>query len=206
MLVDRSVRDLIAAFASPDPTPGGGSAAALASAVGASLLQMVASLPKTRSGSADERSTLSAVAAALGDLRRQLVDAIDADTVAYDHVVSAYRLPKASPDEQQARKTAAQRALRAATDVPMDVMRLSARALAQAETVATHGHGAAASDTGVAVALLGAGLHGAGLNVDINVGGVSDVAWVEGVRAERGRLAAAAAASAERAASLLRRE
>ena len=53
MLVDRSVRDLIAAFASSDPTPGGGSASALASAVGASLLQMVASLPTTRSGSGD---------------------------------------------------------------------------------------------------------------------------------------------------------
>ena len=205
MLVDRSVRDLIAAFAASDPTPGGGSASALASAVGASLLQMVACLPKTRSGSPDERAALTETAAELDGLRRGLVDAIDADTAAYDQVVTAYKLPKASPDEQQARRAAIQRALRAATDVPMNVMRLSARALAQAETVAAHGHAAAASDAGVALALLGAGLHGAGLNVDINLGGVSDAAWVDDVRAERGRLAAGAAVSGERAASLLRR-
>ena len=52
-LTDKSVRDLLSAFSSSDPTPGGGSAAALASAVGASLLLMVTGLPKTRSGSAD---------------------------------------------------------------------------------------------------------------------------------------------------------
>lgn len=206
MLVDRSVGDLIAAFGSSDPTPGGGSASALASAVGASLLQMVASLPRTRNGSEEERSALTRAAAALGELRRQLTEAIDADTAAYDHVVSAYKLPKASPDEHQARQAAIQRALRTATDVPMDVMRLSARALDEAATVAAHGHGAAASDVGVGVALLRAGLHGAGLNVDINLGSVSDAAYVEGARAERERLTAGAAVSADRAASLLRRD
>jgi formiminotetrahydrofolate cyclodeaminase len=46
MLADKSVRDLLAAFSSSDPTPGGGSASALASATGASLLMMVAGLTK----------------------------------------------------------------------------------------------------------------------------------------------------------------
>jgi formiminotetrahydrofolate cyclodeaminase len=134
-----------------------------------------------------------------------LTGAIDADTAAYDRVVAAYKQPKASPDEQQARKAAIQAALGAATDVPMDVMRLSARALAQAEVVAAHGHAAAASDAGVAVALLRAGLHGAGLNVDINLGGITDAAYVERVRTERARLTQSAAACVERAESLLRR-
>jgi formiminotetrahydrofolate cyclodeaminase len=205
MLVDRSVRDLLAAFASADPTPGGGSASALASAVGASLLQMVASLPKTRSGASEERAALQASAAALAELRRQLVEAVDADTAAYDQVVAAYKLPKASPDEQQSRRTAIQTALRAATDIPLTVMRLSARALEQAEAVASCGHGAAASDVGVGVALLRAGAHGAGLNVDINLGSLSDAAYVESARADRARLAAGSALSAERAESLLRR-
>jgi methenyltetrahydrofolate cyclohydrolase len=204
MLVDRSVRDLIEAFASADPTPGGGSASALASAAGAALLQMVASLPKTRSGSAEEREALTQAAAALGELRRQLVEAIDGDTAAYDQVVAAYRLPKATPDEQLARKTAIQAALRAATEVPLAVMRLSARALEVAETVGARGHGAAASDAGVAVALLRAGSHGAALNVDINLGSLSDASYVESARADRARLAAAAALSAERAEASLR--
>jgi len=58
MLTEKTVRDLLAAFASSEPTPGGGSASALASAMGASLLVMVASLPKTRSGSDDDRTAL----------------------------------------------------------------------------------------------------------------------------------------------------
>ena len=184
MLVTKPLRDVLAAFASSDPTPGGGSASALASATGASLLMMVGGLPKTRTNTEDDRRALSGAAATLGSLQQQLAEAIDADTAAYDQVVAAYRLPKASPDEQQARKAAVQRALRAATDVPLGVMRLSALTLAQATAVATHGHRAAASDVGVAAGLLEAGAHGARLNVDANLGGVTDTVYVETVRTE----------------------
>jgi formiminotetrahydrofolate cyclodeaminase len=127
MLVDQSVRDLLAAFSSRDPTPGGGSASALASAVGASLLMMVAGLPKTRTGFEDDRAALTAAAGVLADIRTRLTDAIDADTAAYDQVVAAYKLPKASADEQSTRTAAIQQALHAATDVPLSVVRLSAR-------------------------------------------------------------------------------
>jgi formiminotetrahydrofolate cyclodeaminase len=203
-LVDRPLRDLLAAFSSPDPTPGGGSASALASAVGASLLMMVAALEKTRNGSDDDRAALASMSTALADIREQLTAAIDSDTAAYNQVVNAYKLPKATPDEQRARKAAIQRAKRGATDVPLTVMRLSARACERAATIAAHGHRAAASDIGVAVALLRAGLHGAGLNVEINLGSLVDAAYVEATRAEAARLAARAAQAAGEADALLR--
>jgi formiminotetrahydrofolate cyclodeaminase len=203
-LVDRPLRDLLAAFSSPDPTPGGGSASALASAVGASLLMMVAALEKTRNGSDDDRAALASMSTALADIREQLTAAIDSDTAAYDQVVNAYKLPKATPDEQRARKAAIQRAKRGATDVPLTVMRLSARACERAATIAAHGHRAAASDIGVAVALLRAGLHGAGLNVEINLGSLADAAYVEATRAEAARLATRAAQAAGEADALLR--
>jgi formiminotetrahydrofolate cyclodeaminase len=199
MLADQSVRDLLAAFGSPAPTPGGGSASALASAIGASLLLMVAGLPRTRSGSEEDRSVLESAAAELTGLRDQLTGAIDADAAAYDQVVAAYKLPKASSEEQLARKAAIQRALRAATDVPLSVMRLSSSALDRAATVAVHGHRAAASDVGVAVALLRAGIQGARLNIDINVGSVSDAAYVDATRAEADRLSERAAHAADAA-------
>jgi formiminotetrahydrofolate cyclodeaminase len=203
-LIDRPLRDLFAAFSSPDPTPGGGSASALASAVGASLLMMVAALEKTRNESDDDRAALASMSTALADIREQLTAAIDGDTAAYDQVVNAYKLPKATPDEQRARKAAIQRAMRGATDVPLTVMRLSARACERAATIAAHGHRAAASDIGVAVALLRAGLHGAGLNVEINLGSLVDAAYVEATRAEAARLAARAAQAAGEADALLR--
>ena len=183
-LVDQSVGGLLAAFGSPEPTPGGGSASALASSVGASLLMMVASLPKTRSGSAEDRAALAAAAEALAGLRQQLTEAIDADTIAYDQVVAAYRLPKETDEEKRARKSAIQRALRSATDVPLAVMRLSSLALKQADIVGAHGHPAASSDVGVAAALLQAGMRGARLNVEANVGSIDDEAYREAVGLE----------------------
>jgi formiminotetrahydrofolate cyclodeaminase len=184
MLVDRSVRDLLSAFSSSDPTPGGGSASALASAIGASLLIMVTGLPKTRNGSDEDRQALAAARAALEGIRQMLVDAIDADTQAYDEVVAAYKLPKATGGGQTARKEAIQRALRAATDVPLGVVRASADALAHARSVEAHGNPNAASDVGVAVALLKAGAQGARLNVEINLGSVTDSGYADRVRTD----------------------
>jgi methenyltetrahydrofolate cyclohydrolase len=204
LLADTSVRDLLAAFGSSNPTPGGGTASALASAIGASLLLMVAGLPKTRTGSDDDRSALEAAAASLTGIRQQLTDAIDADAAAYDQVVAAYKMPKGSAGEQSARKASIQRALRAATEVPLGVVRLSARALDQAKTIAEHGHRAASSDTGVAVALLRAGERGARLNVEINVGSIADAAYADAVRTETVRVSDAAARTADEADALLR--
>jgi formiminotetrahydrofolate cyclodeaminase len=188
MLIEKSVRELLDAFAASDPTPGGGSASALASAVGASLLTMVAGLPKTRSNSDEDRAALAAAAAALAGIRAQLTGAIDADTAAYDRVVGAYKLPKGSDEEKSARTAAIQAALRAATEVPLRVMRLSAQALDAAAAIAEHGHPGASSDVGVAVALLGAGFEGARLNVEINLSGIRDETYASAVAAEVGRL------------------
>jgi formiminotetrahydrofolate cyclodeaminase len=204
LLTDISVRDLLTAFSSSDPTPGGGSAAALASAVGAALLTMVTGLPKTRSGSDVDREALAAAAAALVDIRQQLTGAIDADSAAYDEVVGAYKQPKGSAEDGAARTTAIQQALRAATDVPLGVLRLSAAALAQAKPVAAHGHRGAASDVGVAVALLRAGLRGARLNVEINIGSISDPSYIDTVKNETVRVADEAGRVADEADALLR--
>jgi len=196
LLVDMPLRDLLAALASSDPTPGGGSAAAVAGAMGAALLTMVAALPKTRTGSEEDRTTLADAAAALNEIQQRLTVAVDEDTAAYDTVVAAYRQPKASEAEQAARKAAIQGALRRATDVPLGVMRLSAAGLVNAAAVAAHGHRAAASDVGVAAALLGAGLHGARLNVEINLGGLNDAAYAEAVAAEVAQITREGAQSA----------
>jgi len=189
-LVDTSVRDLLAAFASSDPTPGGGSASALASSVGTSLLTMVAGLPKTRSSSDEDRVALAAAASSLASIREQLIDAIDADAIAYDQVIGAYKRPKASDEQKTARTAAIQAALQGATDVPLRVMRLSAQALEIATTVAARGHPGASSDVGVAVALLRAGFEGGRLNVEANLSGIRDDVYTTAVTAEVAVLAA----------------
>jgi len=198
-LTNTTVGEVLAGFSSPDPTPGGGSASALASALGTSLLIMVSGLAKTRTGAAGERAALAAVAPNLVDIRARLTQAIDDDTAAYDRVIAAYKRPKATAEEQQIRKDAVQTALRGATDVPLTVVRLSGAALSAAETIADNGHGGAASDVGVAVALLRAGLHGARLNVEINLGSVRDEAYASAIRSEVERLAQLARDASEAA-------
>jgi formiminotetrahydrofolate cyclodeaminase len=204
LLADTSVRDLLTAFSSSDPTPGGGSAAALAAAVGAALLTMVTGLPKTRGGTDADRAALVSASAALAGIREQLTEAIDADSAAYDEVVGAYRRPRGSAEEKAARSAGIQQAMRAATEVPLGVVRLSAAALAHARTVAAHGHRGAASDVGVAVALLRAGMRGARLNVEINIGSISDAPYVDTVQTETIQLSDEAARVADEADALLR--
>jgi methenyltetrahydrofolate cyclohydrolase len=202
-LTDQSVRDLLASFSSSDPTPGGGSASALASAVGVSLLMMVARLPKSRTGSDQDRTALTRANAALAVLGMRLTDAIDADSAAYNRVVAAHKMPKASANEQSARAAAIQQALRGATEVPLGVMRWSTAALDQAAVVAAHGHRAAGSDVGVAVGLLLAGTRGARLNVEVNIGSLADADYTNEVAADAGRLSDAASRAAEKAVALL---
>jgi formiminotetrahydrofolate cyclodeaminase len=187
-LVEERLGEVLAAFAAPTPTPAGGSASALASAVGTSLLTMVAGLPKTRSGSDGERSILSAATIALTGVLRGLTEAIDGDAAAFEQVVAARGFPKASRE--------AQHAFRAATDVPLQVMRLSSIALQQAQAVAERGHRPALSDVAVAIALVGAGFQGARSTVRSNLAAVDDRELVDAITAEVERLSAETAQAA----------
>jgi methenyltetrahydrofolate cyclohydrolase len=191
--------DLLDLFASNDPAPGGGSASAAAGAIGASLLLMVAGMPKTRTGAPEEAADLAEAAARLRPLRDRLAALVDRDTDAYNAVVAAFRLPRATDAEKAARREAIQAGTKTATEVPLDTMRACRDALRHAGIVARNGNPNAASDVGVALELLRAGLTGAALNVNINLESLADAAFVERVRWERDDLERTAAEEAARA-------
>jgi formiminotetrahydrofolate cyclodeaminase len=184
MFLNRSVTELLDAFSSSDPTPGGGSASALSGALGASLLAMVAGLPKTRSNTPEERSTLDHARRQLLKLRGTLAELVDRDAAAYDLVVGAYKQPKGTDSEKAARKTAIASALRAATDVPLETMRVCAEVLGLGKIVAEHGNLSAASDVGVGLHLTMAGLTGARLNVETNLSSSGDQEYAAKIRDE----------------------
>ena len=174
-----SLAQLLDAFASNQPVPGGGSAAALAGAVGASLLIMVAGLPKTRHGTDEERSALTAAAARLRPLRDELASLIDRDSEAYSSVINAYRLPRSTDAEQAARRDAIDEAMRAATEAPLATIRACERAMREAEVIARSGAASASSDVAVGIELLKTAARGAGLNVDTNLAAVKDSEYVK---------------------------
>lgn len=198
-----ALADLLDAFASTDPVPGGGSASAVAGAIGGSLLLMVAGMSRTRSGTPEETADLAEAAAQIRPLRDRLAALADSDSEAYDAVVAAFKLPKGSDEEKAARREAIQAATRGATEVPLETMRACREALRQATAVARNGNRNATSDVGVALELLMAGVKGAGLNVDINLSTLTDADYVEGVRRERQDLELTAADAAGRARGLL---
>lgn len=174
MLINKTISELLDAFSSPDPTPGGGSASALAGAIGASLLAMVAGMSKTKSGTPDEREALDAARADLLALQASLKELIDLDASAYQLVIAAYRQPKSTEDEQQARLATIQQAMRMATQVPLETMRACANVIRIARTVSAFGNPSASSDVKVGVHLALAGFRGGAHNVEINFGALKD--------------------------------
>ena len=187
-LISLTVSDILDAFASSAPTPGGGSASALSGAIGASLLAMVAAMPKSKTGDARERELLDGAASGLNGIRRRLAELIDEDTRAYDLVTAAYKSPKATDEEKAARKAAIQNALKAATDAPLQTMRACEAALNHARVVAENGNPNAASDVFVGIEMLRAGLRGAEKNVAINLDSLSDAGYKQSVAEEAARL------------------
>jgi formiminotetrahydrofolate cyclodeaminase len=183
-LTDLPVKDLIAAFGSPNPTPGGGSASALAGATGAALLAMVAAMPKNRAAEAEDAGLLQAAGTRCGRFSEALLDLVDKDSEAYEAVVAAYRLPKASDEEKAARKAAIQAAMKRAAETPLDTMRHAAGALEASAAVARLGNANASSDVAVAIELLSAAVRGARANVEINLASLDDAAYVERLREE----------------------
>ncbi len=200
-LTERPLTDLLAAFRSSDPTPGGGSASALAGAIGASLLAMVAALPKPRAATEEDVGRLQASGRRCTDVSQTLAALVDRDAEAYELVITAYRLPKTTGEEKTIRSAKIQEAMRAAIEAPLGVMRACHEAAEQAPVIAEFGNRNASSDVLVGVELLLAGLRGARLNVDINLGSVKDASYADSVRSAVEQLTAAAereAASARR--------
>lgn len=169
-----SLAELLDRVAAPEPTPGGGSVAAIAGALGTALTQMVAGLPRTRHDNEEERAVLATVRGPLAELRARLLDLADDDTAAFDRLMAAFRLPKASDDDKTARRAAIQAATRDATTVPLQTAVACARVLDLLGTVAALGNPAAASDLQVAMGMLRAAADGAAANVRINLESLAD--------------------------------
>jgi len=137
-------------------------------------------------------------------LRDSLLELVDRDSDAYSQVMEAFRLPKSTDEEKEARKQAIERATRLATEAPLNTMRACQQALRGAVVVARNGNRRTTSDIGVGVELLRAALRGAQLNVEINLSSLDDAAYAARVRTEMEQLERDAAADADTARRALR--
>ena len=178
------------AVAQPTATPGGGSVAALAGALAASLGHMVATLSRKKKSQAAFVDDLSDAAAEFHSTATQLSRAIDRDAASFDAVMAAYKLPQSSPQEQQARESAIQAALQGAAAVPLEVARAAVAVyerLGQLEPIAS---ASMSSDLRVGRLMSVAAVRGALENVAINLESITDPDFARQMRAETAALEA----------------
>ena len=164
-----SVDELLERLSSSAPVPGGGSAAALAGAMGASLVSMVAALTVGREAYVQVDVTAREIGQSANSLRQELVDLAEQDSAAYRAFVSARGLPRETDAQRAARASAMQDASKRSTEAPLRTARVAREALELARRIAPIGNRNAVSDAGVAAQLLSAAVRGASLNVRINL-------------------------------------
>jgi glutamate formiminotransferase / formiminotetrahydrofolate cyclodeaminase len=183
------------AVAEPTATPGGGSVAALAGALGASLGQMVASLSRKKKSQAAFVDQLSDALAQLQAASRTLSEAIDRDSESFGHVMAAYKLPKETSNEQVQRDAAIQKALQGAANVPLEVARKSAEVFELLGRLESMSSRSMYSDIRVGRLMAAAGARGALENVAINLESIMDAAFTGRLRTESAAIAARVASS-----------
>lgn len=174
MLKELSLEQFSEAVASEEAVPGGGSVSALAAGLAASLAAMVARLTMNRkkfSGVAPQMKTLVHDAI---ELQGRLMAAVDRDAESYRQVLAAFRLPKATDEEKQARSRAIEAAFRLAAEVPLEVAGLSFEIMELAHQGVRLGNPDMITDAGVALVLARSAALGALMNVNINLTYIKD--------------------------------
>lgn len=161
-------------LAAATPTPGGGSAAAYVAALGAALVAMVARLTIGKKKYAKVEAQMNEILVQAERLRRDLTASVNEDSAAFEFVMSAFRLPKDTPEQEKARLEAIETATVRAAQVPLTVSHKAVAVMALAERVVALGNLNAISDAGSAFAMAGAALTSAGYNVRINLGNLHD--------------------------------
>jgi formiminotetrahydrofolate cyclodeaminase len=183
-----TLAEFTANLASAEPVPGGGSASAVAGSLAASLLAMVARLSLDRPKYEPYRATNERALAAAEASRSRLLQLADEDAVAYAGFSAARKLPHETAEQESARVSATEAAAKAATEIPLEVVRECAQLLDEIEAAAGRSNLNAASDLEVAGRLSAAAAHGAGANVMINLPMIGDERYAGGTKVELNEL------------------
>lgn len=157
-----------------DPTPGGGSVAALCGSLSASLAAMIANLTFGHKDYENVREIMKETAVKAQNLKDKLLEAVDRDSEAFDKVMEALRLPKTTPDQAREKEEAIELATKEATSVPLEVMEMAYEAMKLANVALEFGNKNSASDAAVGgVVGFSSGIS-AYYNVIINLPGIKD--------------------------------
>jgi len=191
LLVNLTVKGFVDELASDSPAPGGGSVAALCGSLAAGLASMVGNLTsgKYKFKNSEERiaykeneARMLTMAWEAQQMKKQLIEAIDKDTEAFNDYMAALKLPKKTDEQKKSRAAEIQVAIKNATEVPLHTMKLCWEVIVLADTAAKYGNQNALSDAGVSAITALTGLKSAYFNVLINLPGVKDEVFKKNIR------------------------
>ena len=174
MLIDKKVSNFLDELASNSPTPGGGSVAALAGALGAGLISMVGNLTVGKKKYEDLEEDIKKILSFSEKLRYELSQLIEEDVKVFNNFMATYKMPKETEDEKKVRVEKIQESLIEAAKVPLKVACKCLDILSLSKEVAEKGNINVVSDAGVAVLMAEAALESAILNVTINLRMIKD--------------------------------
>lgn len=174
MLHTQTLTSYLDALASSQPTPGGGAAAAVTAAQGVALLSMVCRLTLGKKKFADQENAIAAMLATFEQQRQNFLTLAHKDAEAFQAVMAAYKLPKATAIELAIRTEVIQTALEASAEVPLTLFRACGKMLPLADSLEQTGNPAVLSDVLVGRYLLFASLLSAHANVEANLASITD--------------------------------
>jgi glutamate formiminotransferase/formiminotetrahydrofolate cyclodeaminase len=193
-LVDKTVTDFVWDTASESPAPGGGSVAATVGSMGAALATMVANLSSHKQGWDDRWEEFSTWAEKGKAYHDELLQLVDADTVAFNSVMAAFGLASDTEAEKAERDRAIQAATKAAIAVPFEVMQRAFESMDVIKAMAEIGNPNSASDAGVGALCAHVAVRGAFLNVKINAADLQDKEYLANIMARGAEIESKAAA------------
>ncbi len=179
MFLDQPLRDYLDQLASEQPTPGGGSAAALSGSMAAALASMVARLTTGKPAYVDMQEEIEGIVQRTEQLRELFQQLMQEDSEVYSRLSATFKLPRSTAEEKAARAQAVQAALEQAALVPLDVAESAATLLRYCQRIAEIGNVNVLSDIAVAASLATAAGTGAAWMVRTNVRSMKDVGTAE---------------------------
>ena len=168
-LIDLSSRSFSDEVSRETPAPGGGSVSSYVGALGTSLGGMVANLSCNTRGWENKVDTFSEKAFEINQLREKLLSLVDEDANSFNSIMEAYKLPKDSEENKKIRSKAIKDATLYAAQIPLNIMVESYNSYKIIEFLAKDGNQNSLSDSGVACLCVHTAIHGAYLNVRINL-------------------------------------
>ncbi len=174
-----TVAGFIDELASDSPAPGGGSVSALNGAIAAALTSMVGNLTIGKKKYADVEEEMREIVSRVSEIQKELLEAVDKDSDAFNVVFAAFKWPKETEEEKEARSAEIQRGTKIAADVPMRVAEKAAELMPLIEKVIMKGNQNSITDACCAMMACRYAVIGALLNVRINLGSIKDETFVK---------------------------